>query len=382
MITNLLRRSGIATAVIAVVISSAAPAAFASHETPHNGTIHDYGDMADYDLAFPVIGKNNYSDSFFAARGTGIHHATDIMAAKMTPVVAAHDGVVTMVNGSGNQSWVDSYGRCCTLHITHSDGWESVYIHLNNDTPGTDDGQGWGIAPDIGIGSRVSAGQVIGYVGDSGNAEGTAPHVHFELYDSEGIAVDAYNSLRVAEGKAPSAVCQAPSAGTLNALLNGSDLLKLGSKGDAVRQLQRFFTALGYDTGPADGVLGSLTVGAIRAFQEGRGIKPDGVVGSVTRNHIKTLADVMPAMPVLDPQGRVIRPGYRGGDVADLQQLLALAGYDPGPADGVYGAKTEAAVAAFQAGYGSLNVDGKVGPNTREALAAHLGLGDFKACNS
>src|SRR3990172_7121996 len=155
MITNLLRRSGIATAVIAVVISSPPRGASASHETPHNGTIHDYGDMADYDLAFPVIGKNNYSDSFFAARGTGIHHATDIMAAKMTPVVAAHDGVVTMVNGSGNQSWVDSYGRGGTPHITHSDGWESVYIHLNNDTPGTHDGPGGGIAPHLPIRNPV-----------------------------------------------------------------------------------------------------------------------------------------------------------------------------------------------------------------------------------
>jgi peptidoglycan hydrolase-like protein with peptidoglycan-binding domain len=347
----------------------------------HNGTMHDYGDMVDYELTFPVAGPNSYIDSFWAPRTNGIHHAEDIMADKMTPVVAAHDGVISKYNGSANQAWIDQYGQCCSLHILHDDGWESVYIHLNNDTPGTDDGQGWGIAPGIAVGVHVQAGQVIGYVGDSGNAENTAPHLHFELFDPEGIPVDSYNSLRAAEGRAPAAVCEAPDAGSLDALLSGSDLLRLGSTGSAVRQLQKFFTALGYDTGPVDGVLGPLTVGAIRAFQEGRGINPDGVVGSVTRKHIKRVAKVMPAMPVLDPQGRIIRPGYRGGDIADLQELLTLAGYDPGPADGVYGPKTEAAVSAFQAAYGSLAVDGKVGPNTREALAAYLGLGDYQSCS-
>ena len=41
---------------------------------------------------------------------------------------------------------------------------------------------------------------------------------------------------------------------------------------------------------------------------------------------------------------------------------------------------TQAAVAEFQADYGGLTVDGKVGPSTRDALAAFLGLGDFEAC--
>ncbi|MFH1104228.1 MAG: peptidoglycan-binding protein [Actinomycetota bacterium] len=375
------RRIVMATAAAVVALTAGAPAFAVNNGVVHNGTQHDYGDMVAYDLTFPVAGANHYSDSFWASRATGIHHAQDIMSDKMTPVVAAHDGVVSSYNGSGNQAWVDAHGVCCSLHITHTDGWQTVYIHLNNDTPGTDDGQGWGIAPGIGIGSHVRAGQVIGYVGDSGNAESTAPHLHFELFDPEGIPVNSYNSLRTAEGNAPAAVCQAPDAGTLDALLKESGLLKLGSTGDAVKQLQRFLTALGYDTGPADGVLGSLTVGAIRTFQEGRGLNPDGVVGPVTRSHIKTLSGVMPAMPVLDPQGRIIRPGYRGEDVKDLQQLLAIAGYDAGPLDGVYGPRTQAAVAAFQSTYGSLTVDGKLGPSTREALAAYLGLGDYEACS-
>lgn len=377
METSVTRRIGVALAVITTTFSTLIPVALANHQAPQNGTIHDYGDMVDYDLTFPVAGSTTYVDSFFAARGSGIHHGTDIMADKMTPVVAAADGVISAYNGSGNPNWT---GRCCSLHVTHDDGWKSVYIHLNNDTPGTDDGQGWGIADGINLGDRVRAGQVIGYVGDSGNAEGTAPHLHFELYDTEGIAVNAYNALRVAEGKAPIVVCQPPNPGSLDALLKGSDIIKSGSTGQAVKQLQRFLAALGYSPGPVDGVLGSRTADALRSFQRGRGINPDGVVGPTTRSHIKSVATAMPALPVLATSGRVIRPGYRGSDVKDLQQLLSLAGYDPGPLDGIYGGRTESAVAAFQSSSG-LTVDGKVGPGTRRALADRLGLGDYQACS-
>jgi murein DD-endopeptidase MepM/ murein hydrolase activator NlpD len=87
----------------------------------------------------------------------------------MTEVYAAADGTI---------SWVGS--SCCSLGIDHDDGWETYYIHLNNDTPGTDDGQGWGVADGILPGTHVQAGQLIGWVGDSGNAEYVSPHLHFE----------------------------------------------------------------------------------------------------------------------------------------------------------------------------------------------------------
>ena len=60
---------------------------------------------------------------------------------------------------------------CCALARQDS-GWESRYIHLNNDTPGTDDGPGWGIAPGSTSAAASSPG-TIGWVGDSGNAETT-----------------------------------------------------------------------------------------------------------------------------------------------------------------------------------------------------------------
>ncbi len=74
-------------------------------------------------------------------------------------------------------------------------GW---YIHLNNDTPGTDDGLGWGFADGISSGVHVTAGQLIGWVGDSGNAEWTASHLHFELHHPDHGSVNPYPHLREA----------------------------------------------------------------------------------------------------------------------------------------------------------------------------------------
>jgi hypothetical protein len=136
------------------------------------------------DMFFPVVGENHYSDTFGAPRGGGrVHHGVDIMADKMTPVIAVADGTV---------GWMDNEqgGDCCAMSLRHDDGWESWYIHLNNDTPGTDDGQGWGFAPGVEPGAHVFAGQLIGWVGDSGNAEWVSPHLHFELHDQNGAVVN------------------------------------------------------------------------------------------------------------------------------------------------------------------------------------------------
>jgi hypothetical protein len=140
-------------------------------------------------IVFPVIGDVNYTDTFGAPRSGGRTHAgTDIMTydVKGLPVVASADGVI---------SWISN--DCCHLAIDHGGGWSTWYIHLNNDTPGTDDGQGWGIADDIEVGTTVVAGQLIGWVGDSGNAEWVAPQLHFETRHN-GAAVNPYPALAAA----------------------------------------------------------------------------------------------------------------------------------------------------------------------------------------
>lgn len=139
---------------------------------------------------FPVLGGGQFTSSFGAPRDGGArqHKGNDIFADKMTPVVATAPGVIVGApDGPGS--------KCCYLKVRHDDGGVSVYLHLNNDTPGTDDGEGWGLADGIAKGVEVEVGQVIGYVGDSGNAEGTPPHLHFE-YRSDGVdAVDPYEML-------------------------------------------------------------------------------------------------------------------------------------------------------------------------------------------
>lgn len=133
------------------------------------------------DIVFPVIGEVHFTDTFYDARSGGrTHGATDIMGEKMQPVLAAADGVVR---------WTGK--TCCYLSLSHGGGWETWYIHLNNDTPGTDDGQGWGYAPGIEPGAVVRQGQLIGWVGDSGNAEWTAPHLHFEIR-KDGSQINPY----------------------------------------------------------------------------------------------------------------------------------------------------------------------------------------------
>ncbi len=150
-----------------------------------------------YDMIFPIVGEVYYTDTFGAPRSGGRTHAgTDLMADKMTPVVAVADGYIGGTYGEGGVGgWFHGEGQCCAMTIEHDDGWSSWYIHLNNDTPGTDDGLGWGFADGIEPGVRVTAGQLVGWVGDSGNAEWTAPHLHFELHDPEGAIVNPYPHL-------------------------------------------------------------------------------------------------------------------------------------------------------------------------------------------
>ena len=138
-----------------------------------------------------------FSSTFGAGRSGGRHHTgNDLMAPKMTEVYAAARGIITVIDTSGLA------GRY--IEIAHQDGWSTRYIHLNNDEPDTDNGRAdWSltVAPGLHVGSQVEAGQHIGYVGDSGNAEWTGSHTHFEL-THEGRAIDPYDYLKEAYAQA------------------------------------------------------------------------------------------------------------------------------------------------------------------------------------
>lgn len=147
------------------------------------------------DIIFPVLGPVRYSDDFGDPRSGGrTHEGTDIFGEKGRPLVAAVDGRVRWVVFP-EPTW--GWG----LELEDEDGWRYRYLHLNNDTPGTDDGQGGGrgaYAPGMISGAPVKKGQLVGFMGDSGNAEGTTPHVHFEIRRPDGAPINPIDSLLTA----------------------------------------------------------------------------------------------------------------------------------------------------------------------------------------
>jgi hypothetical protein len=146
------------------------------------------------DIVFPVAGMNYYYPGFGDCRDDCAreHHGIDIMTYgwKGVPVVAAHSGTIRKVRD--DREW-------CIVEVKSPDRWFTRYVHLNNDTPGYDDEKFECLLPGIEPGAWVEAGQIIGWVGDSGNAEWTPPHVHFEIRMPNGLPVDPYKSLKAAE---------------------------------------------------------------------------------------------------------------------------------------------------------------------------------------
>lgn len=171
------RRASISLLVAFVTFALTAPPAQATDE------LH---------IRFPQLDEQTeFVDSWGEGRSGGRRHrGVDLMGAKMAPVVAVLDGVVETMRKGGISGYY--------IRIEHGDDISSWYMHLNNDSPGTDNGRGgseFAFADGLAVGDPVEAGQVIGFVGDSGNAEGSGSHTHFELH-IDGRAVNPYPYLR------------------------------------------------------------------------------------------------------------------------------------------------------------------------------------------
>jgi peptidase M23-like protein len=144
-------------------------------------------------IVFPVVGQVQYIDDFGAPRSGGAHQGNDLMAAKKSPAVAAESGTV--------KYWTTSRSAGCMLYLYGESGTIYYYIHLNNDLTAKNDNRGKcvkGVAYTVKTGARVSAGQQVGYVGDSGDANGGMSHLHFEVHPRGGHAVSPYPYLQKA----------------------------------------------------------------------------------------------------------------------------------------------------------------------------------------
>jgi hypothetical protein len=115
---------------------------------------------------FPVYGPSSFTDDFAASRAdTGWHHGNDIFASLGAPILAVTDGTLFLVG------WNDLGGN--RLWLRDDQGNEFYYAHLSAYSPLAHEG------------ARVKGGDVIGFVGATGDAVGTPPHLHFEIHPRE-----------------------------------------------------------------------------------------------------------------------------------------------------------------------------------------------------
>ena len=91
-----------------------------------------------------------------------MHRGTDFAAPMGTPIMASGSGVITRAR------WCGGGGNC--VKIKHNSTYETIYAHMKNFARGTKEG------------ARVKQGQIIGYVGSTGNS--TGPHLHYEVVEN------------------------------------------------------------------------------------------------------------------------------------------------------------------------------------------------------
>lgn len=141
-------------------------------------------------FVFPVAGPHAFTDTFGAPRMPGTpyahkHQGNDIFAPLGTPLVACERGVVFHIN----TDFLGGQG----LWVVGESGTRYYYAHLSAYAPGLHEDQ------------VVEAGDLVGFVGDTGNARGGPMHLHFEIHPNGGPAIDPYPLLKAADDAAHAA---------------------------------------------------------------------------------------------------------------------------------------------------------------------------------
>lgn len=151
-------------------------------------------------ITFPLAADSaRFTSGFGDPRDGGKRHhmGQDLFCPRWTPILAAVNGTVDWIATARPKK-----GKGYELLLRGDDGNLYFYAHLNNDDPGTRDNHApprYAYARGLRNGDRVTAGEIVGYVGDSGDAEAAGPHLHFEIHIKKwGNAIDPAPSLREA----------------------------------------------------------------------------------------------------------------------------------------------------------------------------------------
>jgi hypothetical protein len=242
--------------------------------------------------------------------GTRQHEGLDILAPKGTPVVSPTEAVVTHVgNGSSSGNYV----------TTANPGDESfVYMHLDE-------------VADLKVGDELKIGDLIGFVGNTGNAAGGSTHLHFEIR----------------EDREP------------------EDPFKRLTKEFSLEEKMDFLKDILKDVDDAEDLADSLVQEYLGVFLQARAL--DIPLPS-------SIEEALPASVAATPSGLPIRDlmiGSTGTDVLALQSVLIAQGYlvIDTPTE-YFGSLTQAALASYQRAHGVVPASGYYGPATRASFGA------------
>lgn len=250
-------------------------------------------------LAFPVQGRDSRQiASFFGAPRDGgrrRHEGIDIFAPKGTPVVACADGVITGVATNslgGNVATLVDTKRTIRLYYAHLDRW-----HVSE-------------------GQRVSIGDTVGFVGNTGNARTTGPHLHFGIYDATGAATNPLPFLRLGRGPARQQLLPASRLGDSMRVSVAQTPVRLspGTEGPIVRTVPKA-TAL-------------VLVGGTETWL--RVVLPDGLTGYVAGNTTEVNQRPLRTVVLSTPKPLLDAASVRAAPIKTLPagatvQVLAIA---------------------------------------------------------
>lgn len=166
---RLLKLSGISVFVLLLLAVTGVGGLLVDNLRFYTRVAHLYIKEPDRKISMPFddVSRRQIADTWHVPRGTGRQHeGQDIFAPKGTPILSATNGYIYKVgeNNLGGQ----------TVSVISAGGRVYYYAHLDR------------YAPNLAVGDPVTTRTVLGYVGTTGNASGTPPHLHFGIYTMSG----------------------------------------------------------------------------------------------------------------------------------------------------------------------------------------------------